>query len=131
MKAVYIQNILNDFLPGWGTANTTTNGINISTQFAEAVQKFISEQPAGQFTAVRGCGDVNVRQNREVTTVCTECGSPEFYSRVIEDLLSYIDPCHKRAKPTKLVERKTYVICVHCGTPRPKTVVHRYPEVGR
>lgn len=129
MKPTYIQAILNESLPSWGTAQQVINGVNINTSFPEAVQKLISEQPTGQFTAVRGCGDVNVRLNKEVNTVCTECGSPQFYSRIIEDLLSYIDPCHKKARPTKLIERKTYVLCVHCGTPRPNTSVHRYPEV--
>lgn len=129
MKSNYIQHLLNDYMQGWGVAYPTMAGITIDTVYTEKIQKFISEQPEGQFTTVHEHCSIVVRLCKEIITVCHECGSPEFWTRVIEDFESIHWDSDGRVHVNKLVERKVQNRCRHCGELHIARV-YKYPEIA-
>ena len=127
MKSSYIQHILNDYMQGWGVVYPTMAGITIDTVYTERVQKFISEQPEGQFTAVHEHCAIVVRLNTENKQVCQECVSPKFLTRVIEDFESMYQD--NKIHTNLLLERKVQNRCRYCGELH-MARVYKYPEIA-
>jgi RNase P subunit RPR2 len=128
MRADYVRALLEEIAPGQGVVYPVIHGVNVSTVYMTQVQKFLAEQPNGQFTVTSGNGDLNVRLNKEVKTVCHECGSPHFWVSVTEGYTAYIDPDKLKARVTFMEQRNNIVRCTVCNTIK-DVKVHRYPEV--
>ena len=126
MKTNYINHILEGLsIPC--VAFPSIDGVGISTVYMSRVQQVLSEQPEKQFKARKGVGNIHVSLDENVTNVCQECGSPQFWAKVTELYTAYIDTKPNKAKTTYMAERITVVHCQFCGTKK-DVKVHRYPE---
>lgn len=128
MNPAYLREKLAELnLPEQVLIQESQHGCFVITGYPKVVQKFIAEQPEQQFTCVQGINHLSVRLASN-KLVCVECGSPHFFTKVIEEYSSYIDPASAKARTTLFLMREVKVYCQLCATPK-GVKVHRYPEV--
>jgi hypothetical protein len=129
MKTNYVNDIL-DRLSIPAVVFSSLDGVCISTVYMSRVQKVLAEEQIhNQFKARKGVGNIHVSLNENSTTVCQECGSPEFTITVRTESEGIIGS-NCKVHCGSIFERATVVRCKHCKEIR-DTPVHKHPEVGR